>query len=209
VSDRFASPSERVGSYQQQHNPFQGPPSAAPNAPQPYVDRPQFEADNRAGQNDRSGFPSRPDRQGGRFSDRGPRPDRPFGERTDGYRDNRQSREGRPREFRPYREASPQLREADAENAGGNSLPSFITGEPKPNPAEVNSPPVSESDSVSASTEATDASSAASEASPGDGVFPSRGRRRRLRSPYGFNVPQAARDDVDMQNPSPVGDETE
>ena len=32
VSDRFASPSERVGSYQQQHNPFQGPPSAAPNA---------------------------------------------------------------------------------------------------------------------------------------------------------------------------------
>ncbi len=40
---------------------------------------------------------------------------------------------------------------------------------------------------------------------PGDSRFPGRGRRRRLRSPYGFKAGQA---DSDVQDPSPVIDET-
>ena len=79
LSDRFASPSERASAFPQQNNAFPGPANAAPNAPQPYVERPQFEPDNRSVQNDRGGFPSRQDRQGNRFQDRGPRPDRQFG----------------------------------------------------------------------------------------------------------------------------------
>src|SRR5271166_5131801 len=80
LSDRFASPSERP--YQPQPNGFQGPPNA-PNAPQPYVERQPFDSD-RPIQGDRGGFPNRQDRQGNRFP--GPRPDRQFGERGDGYR---------------------------------------------------------------------------------------------------------------------------
>ncbi len=89
-SDQFASPAERAG-YQNQQNAFAQQPNVPPNAPQPYVERPPFEGD-RQGQGDRGGFPNRQDRQdrqGNRFQDRGPRPDRPFGERNEGYRDNR------------------------------------------------------------------------------------------------------------------------
>ncbi len=46
LSDRFASPSERAGGlYQQQQHGPQVQPSAAPNAPQPYIERPPFEPD--------------------------------------------------------------------------------------------------------------------------------------------------------------------
>src|SRR5260370_1887840 len=133
LSDRFASPSERAGGYyQQQQHGLQTPPSAAPNAPQPYIERAPFEAD-RQGAKDQSGFANRQDRQGNRFVDRGPRPDRPFAERTEGYRDNRHSRDGRPRQFRPYRAPSSQpAREGGAESVESANLPSFITAGPRP-----------------------------------------------------------------------------
>ncbi len=133
LSDRFASPSERAGaSFQPPQNAFQNQPSA-PNAPQPFVERPPFDPE-RQSQGDRSGFQPRQDRQGNRFPDRGPRQDRQFGDRNDGYRDNRQNRDGRPREFRPYRDPANQQgpREA-APDAVGAALPSFITGPVRPN----------------------------------------------------------------------------
>ena len=55
-ADRFASPSERAGGlYQQQQHGPQPQPSAAPNAPQPYIERQPFEAD-RQGPKDQGGF---------------------------------------------------------------------------------------------------------------------------------------------------------
>ena len=96
LTDRFASPAERALAFQPQQGAFPVQPSA-PNAPQPFVERPQFEGDRQQGQSDRGGFQPRQDRQGNRFQDRGPRQDRPFNDRGEGYRDNRQNRDGRPR----------------------------------------------------------------------------------------------------------------
>jgi uncharacterized protein DUF4167 len=208
LSDRFASPSERVSAFAQQSNAFPGPPNAAPNAPQPYVERQQFEPDNRPGQNERGGFSPRQDRQGNRFPDRGPRADRQFGDRNDGYRDNRQNRDGRPRDFRPYREAFQPPREPGVENGPAAALPSFITGESKPGGSEGdNNLPATEQNALPASQNAPDAGAAIGENVPGDGPFQGRGRRRRLRSPYGFNARQAE-DDSEAPSADAVGDET-
>ena len=46
------------------------------------------------------------------------------------------------------------------------------------------------------------------ESSQGEGSFPGRARRRRLRSPYGFNVRQPAENEPDMQPAAPFDDET-
>jgi len=210
MSDRFASPSERAGPYQQQQNAFQGSPNAAPNAPQPYVERQQFEPENRPGQNDRGGFPTRQDRQdrqGNRFPDRGPRPDRQFGERNDGYRDNRPNRDGRPREFRPYRDAQPP-REMGAESIPATALPSFITGEPKSNVSETNSLPVPEQGATPTTSGAPETGAAFGETTPNDPLLQGRGRRRRLRSPYGYSARQAAEEDPEAPNADTIGDET-
>ena len=143
LSDRFASPSERAAaSFPQQQGAFPIQ-SGAPNAPQPYLERPAFDAD-RQGQNDRGGFQPRQDRQNNRFPDRGPRQDRPFGDRGDGYRDNRQNCDGRPRDFRPYRDAGPQpqpARENAPEAVGAAALPSFITGPTRTTAPEPDAPP--------------------------------------------------------------------
>jgi hypothetical protein len=188
LSDRFASPSERGGSpYQQPQPGFQPQPNLAPNPQPSYPERVPYEGE-RQGSNDRSGFANRQDRQGNRFPDRGPRPDRPFSERTEGYRDNRHGRDNRPRDFRPYRDQSaPPPKEDGPDGMAAPGLPSFITasprssnadettvsalpdaGAPEPNGAPEGSPPVFESPS-------------------GESPFPARGRRRRLRSPYGFS----------------------
>ena len=196
LSDRFSSPSERP--YQPQSNGFPSQPTGAPNAPQPYVERQPFEAD-RPVQADRSGFGPR---QGNRFQDRGPRPDRQFGERGEGY--NRQNRDGRPRDFRPYRESAQPQREGAPENAGGAELPSFITSAPRPN-AEDEAQPAPAADVAAAAVETPDAQPSFPESPPAEAHFPSRGRRRRLRSPYGFN---AAQSDADIQSPNPVEDES-
>jgi hypothetical protein len=210
LSDRFASPSERVSPpFQQPQNAFQGQPGA-PNAPQPFVERQPFEGD-RQGQNDRGGFQPRPDRQGNRFPERGPRPDRPFGDRNEGYRDNRQNRDGRPpREFRPYRDAGQQQlpRESAPEASGPAALPSFITGPARPSAVESEAPPAPAPEAQPQAVEGNEAGAPAfGEAVQGEVRFPPRGRRRRLRSPYGFN---AAQSDPDLPEaaPNPVIDES-
>jgi hypothetical protein len=207
LSDRFASPSDRAGGpYQQSQQGFQGAPASAPNAQQPYVDRGPFEGErqgsneHRQGPNDRGGFPNRQDRQGNRFQDRALRPDRPFGERPDGYRDNR--RDGRPREFRPYRDSAPQpAREGAADNPGSPGLPSFITTGPRPGGAPETAedlPTLAVAVSSPSQPGPQEASSLASESPSSEGGFPVRGRRRRLRSPYGFN----AADSVEQSEPN-------
>ena len=187
LSDRFASPAERQSPYQQPQHGFQ-PQPGAPNAPQPFGDRPAYEAERQGGA-DRGGFPPRQDRQGNRLPDRGPRPDRPFGERNEGYRDNRHGRDGRPRDFRPYRDAQPP-REGDADAAAPTALPSFITASPRPNntmePA-AGAPP-SETENSPPAVAAPEAGPSGFESpSEGNQGFQPRGRRRRLRSPYGFS----------------------
>ncbi len=191
---------------------FPGQPSA-PNAPQPFVERPPFEAD-RQGQNDRGGFQPRQDRQGNRFPDRGPRQDRQFGDRGDGYRDNRQNRDGRPREFRPYRDAGrqppppPPPREGAPDAVGAPALPSFITGPVRPTIAESDAPPPPVMETQPTDVEGNEAASPAfGEAAPGEARFPARGRRRRLRSPYGFNAAQTDQELPDAA-PNPMSDES-
>ncbi len=210
LSDRFASPSERAGaSSPQPQNGFQ-PQPIAPNAPQPFVERPTFEGD-RQGQNDRSGYAPRQDRQGNRFPDRGPRQDRPFNDRAEGYRENRQNRDGRPRDFRPYRDAGPQQppRDAAPEAVGAAALPSFITGPVRPTAAEPDAPTpqVTEEAQPMEVQGAETAAPAFGEQPSGDVRFPPRGRRRRLRSPYGFNAAQSDEDLPDAP-PNPQNDET-
>src|SRR6202142_4469533 len=135
LSDRFASPAERQIAFQQPQQGFQPQPSAVPNAPQPFADRPAYESERQG--NDREGFAPRQARQNNRFQDRGPRPDRPYQDRNEGYRDNRNGRDGRPRDFRPYRDPQPP-REAGPDAAAAPGLPSFITASPRstnPDPA--------------------------------------------------------------------------
>jgi hypothetical protein len=183
LSDRFASPAERQNAYQQPQPGFQPHPSVSPNAPQPFGDRPAYEGE-RQGANDRAGFPNRQERQGNRFPDRGSRPDRPFQERTEGYRDNRQGRDGRPRDFRPYRESQAQpVREAGVDTAASPGLPSFITASPRSNTDPAAGAPLPDS----GASPAPESGPSSGFESPSDGsAFPARGRRRRLRSPYGF-----------------------
>jgi len=204
LSDRFASPSERAV-YQPNQGGFQPQPNAAANAPQPYVERQPFEGD-RPNQGERPPFTPRQDRQQGRFADRNARPDRPFGERGEGFRDNRQNRDGPRRDFRPFRDHSAAQREGGPEGpVPAPSLPSFITAGPRSSvPEGEAAPPPSDVPPVAA--EAPEAGPALAESSPAEGRFPGRGRRRRLRSPYGFNVAHA---DGDVQERSPsVGDDT-
>jgi Domain of unknown function (DUF4167) len=187
LSDRFASPAERQSGYQQPQQGFQPQPNVAPNPPQPYVERPPYEGE-RQGQNDRAGFANRQDRQGNRFPERGSRQDRPFAERNEGYRDNRQGRDGRPRDFRPYRDSQPQAaRDVGVEGAAQPGLPSFITASPRSNAADpATGAPMQDAIASPAPVGAPEAAPPDFESASGEGAFPSRGRRRRLRSPYGF-----------------------
>ena len=212
LSDRFASPAERAPP------PFVPPPQPfvpQPNGgqqPQPayaYGERqPGFEGE-RQGQQERPPYPQRQDRQHNRHQQ-----DRPF--RQDRNQEGRNPGENRQRDFRPYRDpnfqrdngpprdvasqpplppAAPQpVIESEAPAVG---LPSFITTAPRiPAPIEGNEPqpvlaePVAE---VADSQPRADA----------EGRFPPRGRRRRLRSPYGFNagVPE---DGAEPAPPGPV-----
>ena len=202
MSDRFASPSERAQpSYSPPQQNF-APPPPPPQSVQPSVpERPQFDGE-RPGQNDRNGYQNRQERQGNRYQDRGPRPERPYGDRQDSQRDNR-NRDGRPRDFRPYRDPQPPPRDPAIDQAvSPASLPSFITAAPRANgpletyettnaqTVEAASPPA-EPVAISAETQQ-------------DTRYQTRGRRRRLRSPYGFNV--AASEEGAIPPPI-VGDE--
>jgi hypothetical protein len=208
LSDRFASPTERASGTYQPQGGFQPQPSAAPNASQPYVDRPAFDPDRQQGQNDRGGFSGRQDRPNNRFQDRAPRPDRSFPDRGEGYRDSRQNRDVRSREFRPYRDPASQTTR-DSDSAGTTALPPFITAGPKlpvPETAGEGEPIGTMQTAAEQSLNPIDTPNPAiPDAVPQDGRFPGRGRRRRLRSPYGFNASQG---DLDSQGPSTVSDET-
>ena len=196
MSDRFASPAER-SSYSQQQS-FQPASQPAAGAPQPYVERQPFEQD-RQNASERGGFQPRGDRPGSRFQDRSGRSPQ-TGDRNESFRD-RQNRDNRPRDFRPYRESLPANTPTDplATNSG---LPSFITSSPRPNLGEAEG--VSPSDMQPAAQPASsDDAPAESSAEP---RFPGRGRRRRLRSPYGFNASQGDADQ--RESAAPAADET-
>ena len=218
LSDRFASPAERAAAFQPQQNAFQGQPGA-PNAPQPFVERPAGFDGERPAQNDRGGFQPRQDRQGNRFQDRQPRQDRGFGDRSDGYRDNRdnrQNRDGRPREFRPYRDPGQQQqpREIAPEAPASAALPSFITApvrpaQAEPEPAFQPPPqlPAAEPAPQPVEAAASEPAPALAEAPEGEARFPPRVRRRRLRSPYGFNAAQSDQE-LPAPEPNPMSDES-
>ena len=197
LSDRFASPAERQNAYQQPQPGFPPHPgAAAPNAPQPFGDRPAYEAERQGGA-DRGGFAPRQDRQNNnRFPDRGPRPDRPFQDRGENYRDNRQGRDSRPRDFRPYRNSQPQPpREGGADPAPSRPWPSVLHNE-KPKAQQHGAatrayPKRSLRQPRSRPPEpAPDRSSSWRRKAY---AFPARGRRRRLRSPYGFGAANSGR----------------
>ena len=195
LSDRFASPPERAPvPYAPPPQPYQPQPiPSAPSASQPYVERAPGEGD-RQGQADRGGYQGRPDRSGGRHQDRGPRPDRPFADRQDRQGQDRQGqggRDGRPREFRPYREpALPREAAVSAEAPGGApALPSFITAAPR----IVGPQDAGEAQPALIAENVVEAGRAVESETPhgepqAEGRFPGRGRRRRLRSPYGFHA---------------------
>jgi hypothetical protein len=178
----------------------------APSASQPYVERAPGEND-RPVQADRGGYQGRQDRPNNRHQDRGPRPDRPFPDRQE--RQGQPGRDGRPREFRPYREPS-LPREAPAPGEAPEAptaLPSFITAAPRilgpQDPSEAQPETAVENGAEANQT----AESGAPEAEPStEGRFPGRGRRRRLRSPYGFHG-AASPDEEGDDSPLPA-DET-
>ena len=212
LADQFASPSERNGQMNYNGQPpqpgFQPQPGYQPQPvyqpqpqfqPQPTVaggqqgyagndrqpfeggqDRPQGERQDRPAQGERQNFQPRQDRQHGR----GPMRDRNFGDRPDGQREQR-------RDFRPYRDPNGAQPRAELPPAQPQPdlLPPFITGGGRPTPApapyeaplEAPQPPL-ENQTVEPVAEAQPAAAGEAE---GDARFP-RGRRRRLRSPYGF-----------------------
>jgi hypothetical protein len=190
LSDRFASPAERAPApyvppqpqYQPQPNVGGG------HAPLAYSERQPYDGE-RSNPQERNGYQSRQDRQQqNRHQERGPRQDRPFQDRQDGHRDNRNQNDGRQRDFRPYRD--PNLpREPPPppplESAQPVTLPSFITAPPRvvgggqENGESQPGPEIA----VAADPEPVPSSNE----SGGESRFPGRGRRRRLRSPYGFH----------------------
>ncbi len=126
--------------------------------------------------NDRAGFANRQDRQGNRFPDRVLRSDRPFAERTEGYRDNRHGRDGRPRDFRPYRDSPTQAtREGGADVAASSGLPPFITASPRPTNADpTKTAPSPDAVASPAPIETPEAGPAVFEQPSGESGFPAR-----------------------------------
>ena len=135
--------------------------------------------------------------------DRGPRPDRPYGDRQDRGEFREGRRDFKPREFRPYRDPNaPRDNPPAAGDAPAAALPSFITAAPRvpgPMDAEV---PTGPDNSVEPNVMAEPGDNPLEAA--GDPRFPGRARRRRLRSPYGFH-PSANQDD-ESEGPVPPND---
>jgi hypothetical protein len=185
--------------FQPQPN-IQGP---NPNYPQNERQSMEGERPDRGQQPDRN-FQPRQDRQQGR----GPMRDRNFGDRQEGQREGRGPDQRR--EFRPYRDQNggprpepfsqpqpvlPPPLQPQPQPDVATALPSFITGGPRiaPPPVEIEAlietpqPIIDMPAPALAAVEPETVEPAlapAAEAQP-DGKFP-RGRRRRLRSPYGF-----------------------
>ena len=181
-NDRFASPLERqAAAPNPQQPPFApggGAPPAQPNFdPRPQGEREQYQPRDNNNYQQRGNF--RQDRQ--------QRQDRPNGQDFRG-----QQREQRPREFRIFHDYAPRPEtpaQPEAEAAPG--LPSFITAAPRPvaSPEPVETSPDIAMDAAQSAPDAP----AQDEASEFPGAAP-RGRRRRLRSPYGI-IRQGGEDD--------------
>jgi len=208
VLDRFASPPERAPP------PFNPPPQPYAQQPhgggfgynndrQPYDGQPQQ-------QGERNNFQPRGDRPPqNRMDNRPPRP--PFGDRNDngqrehrGNSENRQEnrqdnrQDNRPREFRNYRDMNPSQEPQPLVDVAPAGLPSFITAAPRiPAPADILDAPqpvleapvetpqtVTPPSATPSSIEAV--APAGVEEAPAEVRAPR--RRRRLRSPYGFNA---------------------
>jgi hypothetical protein len=198
VLDRFASPAERAA------NPYVTPQSQF--SPQPtvgvsggqfaYGERQPFEND-RQSQPDRNGFLPRSDRPVNRTPDRGSRAERPFQDRQDrpeGHRENRGPNDSRQREFRSYREPNGPRDPVPLVEPATLALPSFITAAPRVVMGQETVEPVGGAPS------APEPAASFGETTV-DGRLPVRGRRRRTRSPYGFQGDTARDDDVPISSP--------
>jgi hypothetical protein len=139
------------------------------------------------------------------------RADRPFSERTEGYRDNRHSRDGRSRDFRPYRDPpAPPPKDGGPDGIAAPGLPSFITASPRSNNAdETTGSPLPDAGASSQPIATPEAGPPIFESPSGDSAFPVRSRRRRLRSPYGFSgggsgEPSSPNSSPEIADDSPV-----
>jgi hypothetical protein len=208
-SDRFASPAERAPPAYQPQPAF----APIPAQPQPFQDRGPYDSD-RQPQPDR-GYQGRPDRPHNRPPDRGPRDNRPYQERQDFSRDNRDGRDNRfprdnrQRDFRPYRDANPP-REAPGAGEAGHSgaLPSFITAPARAGgAAEGDNGQFSSRGGDSESVPAGGADAAPVGVGPIEGMestprYPGRGRRRRPRPSFSFDSPQDDHESGGSEQPS-------
>ena len=183
LSDRFASPLERQAAQPQNQLPQPGFAPAnggngAPGAPaqpnfdvrpdnrEPYPQRDNYQPRNNNFRNDRN--QQRQDRQGGQ--------------------DYRNNRDQKPREFRIFREYEPRNEPAPQPEVEAPGLPSFITAAPRaPTANETNDYNAVESNEPTAPIEAVEPNEEAGTGEFNEGGAPqARGRRRRLRSPYGL-----------------------
>jgi hypothetical protein len=217
LSDRFASPAERIPPPFQPQPGFAAPVQQQPQPQsQPYQDRAPYEND-RQPQGDR-GYQGRPERSNNRQPDRGPRDNRPYQERQEGQRDNRDNRENRfprdnrPREFRPYRDPNPPREISNApEPAPASALPSFITAPPRANGASDEDAQFSGAanhiEQGRPETEPRAVEAGSYENGEGEPRFPARGRRRRLRPNFGFDSPPENQPADDSPEPPPHKDE--
>jgi hypothetical protein len=188
LNDRFASPLERQAA-QAPNQPTQ--PGFAPTngngngnggAPVPPT-QPNFDArpDNRDSYQQRDNF--QPRNNNYRNDRNQQRPDRQGGQ------DYRNNRDQKPREFRIFREYEPRnnepVQQPEVEAPG---LPSFITAAPRaPTASETSDYNAVETNEPTATSEAVEPHEDAGTAEFTEGGAPQpRGRRRRLRSPYGL-----------------------
>jgi hypothetical protein len=194
VLDRFASPPERAPAFPppQPYGQPQGQYGYNNNDRPP---APPFEGGGERPQNggDRNNYQPRGDRpqynnnrQDNRQDNRPPRPqynDRQDNGQHNGPREYRNGGDNRPpREFRPYREPTPPPEQPQPRlDLPQPELPAFITAAPRPiAPEETLGAP-------QPSIEPAVVEAAAPVAAPAAEVEPApRGRRRRVRSPYGF-----------------------
>jgi len=201
VADRFASPVERAPVPYTPQPYGQNQPTAPGVGPQPSFA--EGERPPQQGGEQRGGYQQRQDRPRQPQQDRGPRPDRPYGDRQERGEFREGRRDFKPREFRPYRDPNaPRDNPPPAAPEGAAALPSFITAAPRvtgpmdaetPAPQENAAPATAPVESNEAGFEPTN-----------DARFPGRTRRRRLRSPYGFHP--SANQDEESEGPVPPSD---
>jgi hypothetical protein len=193
VLDRFASPAERAPQFNPQAQPYAQQPHSGGFG---YNERQPYDGDRQQQQphGDRNNFQPRGDRpQQNRMDNRPPRPQ--FGDRNDnGPREYRGNSDNRQREFRNnYRDVNPQHEPQPTVDATPPGLPSFITAAPRiPTPAESLDAPQPVVDTPVQAVQAVEATVSVEPAPPPTAAEEAptepRGprRRRRLRSPYGF-----------------------